>query len=39
MSASLFACAKEAVLDFAKSLLGGVAKISDFEDWGKKFVV
>jgi hypothetical protein len=38
-SATLISRAKEAVIDFAKSLPGGVAELSDFEDWGKKFVV
>jgi hypothetical protein len=37
-SSAIISCAKETVLDFAKSLLGGMAEPSDFEDWGKKFV-
>jgi hypothetical protein len=37
-SSAIISRAKEAVLDFAKSLPGGVAEPSDFEDWGKKFM-
>jgi hypothetical protein len=37
-SSALILCAKEAVLNFAKGLPGGVAEPSDFKDWGKKFV-